>query len=192
MQQILITCREASVAAILLLPVYLLIKKFRLWNWRKCSAYYLFAVYLAAVYAAVGLPDITYYRYHPHFNFIPFLYMFSDMETTILNVILFFPLGLLLPVIWQDYRKAWRTFLLGFCMTFSIELLQIFTLRATDVNDLMTNFLGTILGFCCWSLLKITFFRNHISDSSNELAVVFISAFGIMFFIYPFIIHLVT
>ena len=161
-------------------------------NWSKCSAYYLFAIYLAAVYAAVGLPDVTYYRFYPHFNIIPFQYMFSDMETTVLNVLLFFPLGLLLPVIWKDFRKACRTILFGICMTSAIELLQIFTFRATDINDLMTNTLGTVLGYCCWKLLKLKFFKDHVSDNNKEFTAVCISAFGVMYFFYPFANLLIT
>ena len=37
--------------------------------------------------------------------------------------------------------------LLGFLTSLSIEVLQIFTFRATDVDDLITNVTGTIIGY---------------------------------------------
>jgi glycopeptide antibiotics resistance protein len=138
------------------------------------------------MYAAVGLPDITYFRYHPHFNFSPFLYMFPDLETTILNVVLFIPLGFYMPLLWKRFRSFLLTILLGFSITVLIELLQIFTYRATDINDLITNTVGTILGFIAGRIALLLFPNIHPSENTKDIWIVFGSSFGVMFLIYPF------
>jgi len=149
--------------------------------------YLTFAIYLCAMYAAVGLPDITYYRYSPHFNFVPFLYMFSAWETTLLNVLLFLPLGFFLPVLWSDFKSPVKTIFFGFLITFAIELLQIFTYRATDINDLMTNTLGTAIGYCIGIITRKLFPAITPEKDRKNMTLVFGSAFFVMFFIYPFL-----
>ena len=149
MYQILITCREASIASIPLIPLYIILNRYYYQDFKRSIYCLLFSIYLAAMYAAVGLPDITYYRYSPRYNFIPFFYMFSAWETTLLNVILFLPMGLFLPVLWSRMNSFGKTVGFGFCVSLLIEILQIFTYRATDINDIMTNTFGTCIGFLC-------------------------------------------
>ena len=81
-------------------------------------------------------------------NLIPF--SSEGFATYILNIIMFMPLGFLLPLIWRRYREMGRTVLTGFCMSLSIELSQLFCLRVTDIDDLTMNTLGTAVGFGCW------------------------------------------
>ena len=105
------------------------------------------ALIAAGVDAVVGLPCITYIRLDFNYNFVPFLHMFSDYRSSLLNVLLFVPLGFFLPLFWKKFSAFGHTLLFGFCTSLLIELLQIFTFRATDVNDLMTNTVGTVLGY---------------------------------------------
>ena len=147
MHQILISCREALIAAIPLVPIFWTLDRCIIHRKKRSFLYLIFAIYLAGMYATVGLPDITYYRYSPRFNFKPFLYMFSAWDTTFLNILLFVPLGWFLSVLWKTFRSPLKTILFGFCTSCMIELLQIFTYRATDVNDLITNTFGTMLGY---------------------------------------------
>lgn len=187
MQQILITCREAAIAAFPLIPIFLILQRYFIHDRKRSIAYFLFAVYLSAMYAAVGLPDITYYRYCPRLNLIPFQYMFSAWETTLLNVLLFIPLGFFLPILWKKFTSPVKTISLGFATSLLIELFQIFTYRATDINDLMTNTLGTVLGYLAGIATSKNFSLLSNNESSKEVAIVFGIAFGVMFFIYPFI-----
>lgn len=187
MYQILISCQEAVIAAIPLVPIYLVLYRRKIRHKNRTIVYLLFSIYLSTMYAAVGLPDITYFRYSPRFNLIPFRYMFTASESTLLNVFLFLPLGFLMPVLWKEYKSSSKTILLGFCISLSIELLQILTYRATDINDLITNTFGTYLGY----LTAIVTLRAMpaISPESDhqDIFLVFATSFGVMFFIYPFI-----
>lgn len=138
---------EAGVAAVVLVPLFLVVNRFYFHDLGRTIGYLIFAVYLAGVDAVVGLPCITYIRLDFNYNFVPFLHMFSDYRSSLLNVLLFVPLGFFLPLFWKKFSAFGYTLLFGFCTSLLIELLQIFTFRATDVNDLMTNTVGTVLGY---------------------------------------------
>jgi len=187
MHEIIVTCREATIAALPMVPLFYLLNRYCLFNPRRSFIYLCFAVYLSAMYAAVGLPDVTYVRFHPRVNLIPFQYMFTAWESTVLNVLLFLPLGVFLPVLWTEFRCWWKTIGLGLFVSAAIETLQIFTYRATDVNDLMTNTLGTIVGYLIGLLLLRCFPRLQPTSAGKDIGVVFGSVFGVMFFVFPFL-----
>ncbi|MFR2043249.1 MAG: VanZ family protein [Oscillospiraceae bacterium] len=138
---------EAGVAAVILVPLFLVVNRIYFHDLGRTVGYLIFAIYLAGVDAVVGLPCITYIRLGFNYNFVPFLYMFSDCKNSLLNVLLFVPLGFFLPLFWKKFSAFGYTLLFGFCTSLLIELLQIFTFRATDVNDLITNTVGTVLGY---------------------------------------------
>ena len=67
----------------------------------------------------------------------------------LLNVILFLPLGVLLPVIWERLRKWYWTLISGFGFSLCIETAQYVWHRGMfDVDDIFTNTLGAMLGYC--------------------------------------------
>jgi len=168
-----------------LLIILLLRIKFRR-NTRQFLAYASFAVYLSAVYALTGLPTVLFVRFDPSVSLIPFAGMMNDLKNAILNVLLFLPLGFLLPLLWQTYRDFRKTLCFGFALTLCIELLQIFTFRATDINDIITNTLGTCLGF----LTAALFLRKRPVQTGNELRDCFFligMTAAVMFFVQPLI-----
>ena len=138
------------------------------------------------VYAMAGLPNITYVRFDPNFNFIPFQYFFSD-RTSLLNVFLFMPLGVFLPILRSKFRNFLPTVIFGLLMSVFIETFQIFTLRATDINDLITNTSGTILGFFLGKLILKCFPQLVLTEEKNELKTVCLSVLMVMFFLQPFL-----
>ena len=75
------------------------------------------------------------------------------------NVLAFMPFGFLLPLIWKNFRNAKKVVLMGFLMSLAIEICQLFNLRATDIDDLMMNTLGALVGYCCWKVFSLIF-RN--------------------------------
>lgn len=179
-------CLDASIAAVLLIPVFVLLNKYHYRNSTRTVLYFFFAVYLSAMFAVVGLPDIRYIRFDPHFNFVPFRYMFSDFLNSFLNVVLFFPMGLLLPLFWIRFHTVAATVLFGFQISFFIEALQIFTYRASDVNDLITNTFGTLMGWITARLLLCFLPGIHPSESRHDVYTICAAAFAVMYFIQPF------
>ena len=187
MTRILSMCFDAAVAALILIPLFLWLDGRYFHDRKRMAGYILFAVYLSGMFAVVGLPDIRYVRFDPRYNMVPFLYMFSDLTNTVLNVVLFLPLGFFLPVFWERFLPFPRAVLFGFFTSALIESLQVFTYRATDINDLMTNTLGTFLG---WVLAR--FALKLVSGWTpghriREVYVVCGAAFAVMFFLQPFL-----
>lgn len=176
--------------ALLLIPVYWILNKICFHNAGKSTLYYLFSCYLSVVYVLVGLPNITYIRPELNLNLLPFVGMIEDWKNSILNILLFVPLGVMLPVLWRKFRKLRNTVLLGFGMSLAIELLQILTFRATDVNDLITNTFGAYSGFLCARLLlqKSTRLRCLVDEeNTGEFVIVLAAVLLPMFFVYPFL-----
>ena len=73
---------------------------------------------------------------------------------TILNVVLFAPLGFFLPLLYKKYSHISTVALTGFLFSLSIEIVQMFGRGATDINDLITNTVGACLGFFIYQLLN--------------------------------------
>lgn len=187
MSRVVAMCLEAGIASILLIPAFAVLNKRSFHDRNRTILYLLFALYLAAVDAVVGLPSIKFIRFQPNINLKPFQYMFSDYKNSFLNVLLFMPLGFFLPVLWQTFRKLRWTVLFGFGTSLLIEVLQIFTFRATDVNDLMTNTLGTVLG---WGIARILLHLVpgiHPQEDTTDLYWVCGVTFAIVFFLQPFL-----
>ena len=145
--------------AAVLLPVMLVCHFARFHSVKKTLLYTLFALYLCEMCSLVGLPSVTYIRFDVNVNWIPLQDIWE--VHSLLNVLLFVPLGFFLPMLWQRWSLK-QAALEGFFLSLTIELLQIFTFRATDINDLITNTLGTILGYCLALAVKKCFPRLPI------------------------------
>jgi Glycopeptide antibiotics resistance protein len=72
------------------------------------------------------------------------------------NIVMFAPFGFFPSLLWRKFhlgKAAWLTFNISFC----IEIVQLFIKgRATDIDDLILNTLGGIVGWCVyWLFIKI-------------------------------------
>jgi glycopeptide antibiotics resistance protein len=64
------------------------------------------------------------------------------------------PLGFLLPLLWKRFEKMRLTLLFGFLLSLAIEIAQLLTHRATDIDDILMNTLGTIIGYYLYICIK--------------------------------------
>lgn len=71
----------------------------------------------------------------------------------LLNIGLFVPLGVLLPLIGARFRKWCWMLAGGFGLSLFIEVAQMFSGNLTDVDDLFNNTLGAMLGWCAVMLV---------------------------------------
>lgn len=76
------------------------------------------------------------------------------------NLLILVPLGVGLPMVWERFRPLAPTLLAGFGVTLGIELSQVVIslmvgvpYRAFDVDDLILNTLGVIIGWLGWRVL---------------------------------------
>lgn len=73
----------------------------------------------------------------------------------VLNIILFMPLGFLLPFMSRRLRNPLAVVTAGFVFSACIEASQLLNLRATDIDDLIMNTAGTAAGFLIWLILYL-------------------------------------
>lgn len=174
------------------LPLLILV----FWLLRKCgllckactACYFVFAAYLCAVFTLVGFPSILSVTLDLSANWIPFWGLLSDFRNACLNVLLFIPFGFLLPVLWEGYRGLKETAVRGLLLSCLIEGLQLFTFRTTDVNDLLTNTLGSVLGFLLARAVTRGFTKWVCNQSRRRDAVILmLASMGVMFLGQPFV-----
>ena len=84
-------------------------------------------------------------------NLLPFSRQI-DIAGYLLNIVLLVPFGLLAPLIWPRLRSAGRTAAAGALFSLLIEISQLFTNRSPDVDDLLLNTLGAVLGWLLYRL----------------------------------------
>lgn len=121
----------------------------RRWGWMA-----LLVLYLNAMYIVIGVPGIQYIRWDPTINLIPFQdFTPSNIVGMVLNIVMFAPLGFLLPAYFERYRQWQHTLAAGIVTSLTVETIQLLTFRATDVDDLLMNTLGTVVGFLAAKLI---------------------------------------
>ena len=124
---------------------------YRKWEFKPFCVKLIFAFYAIALFSVVGVPAVGIFQMDFGLNLIPFADIvnspFAYMKNTILNIILFIPMGFFVPAVWKNYRSFKTMFFMGLAVSLGIELLQIFTFRLTDIDDLITNTAGTVLGY---------------------------------------------
>ena len=178
-------------AAITLFVALTVLKLTCLRGRKKTALYFLFSLYLCAVYEIVGLLNISYiqyFRFEPNVNYVPFLGIVEDARNSLLNVLLFVPLGVVLPLIWDQYRVFWKTALFGLFLSMAVELAQMFFGRTTDINDLIMNTCGAMLGYACACPV---FHKVRAGKRNDSVLLVMLSA-AVMFFIQPFVLELLN
>jgi glycopeptide antibiotics resistance protein len=118
---------------------------------------------------------------------LPFVGMIYDVKNSILNVLLFVPLGMFLSFLCDKYTKLKNTLLLGVLTTLTVEFLQFFTYRKTDINDVITNSAGTVIGFWIATLIIKKLPKAQAKGSVKEILTISAITLCIMFFFQPFV-----
>lgn len=180
---------ELIAAIIILIPILFLYHTVIFHNVRKTLAYSIFTLYLAEIGVLVGFPNIIGIKIVLSFNIVPFLGILSDFRNSYLNILLFVPLGIFLPCLWQEYRAMKKIVLFGSVTSLGVEVSQIFTMRATDVNDLITNVTGTVIGYLIGKVIvKKISWLDSLETKEGELYLLCGTVIAVMFFIQPFIL----
>lgn len=121
--------------------------------------------------------DIRFY-----INYIPFVETvkmftneFSDIHIALYNVIgnilLFIPLGFCIPLFFNKKNKLSKVILYGFTASLTIEVLQIFTpFNTTDIDDIIFNTFGSILGFIIFNIFYRIFKNTKIEEFIKNLS----------------------
>ncbi len=113
---------------------------------------YVFLLFCSTViFRATG--ETRQYDFHPFWS-----YSRPDLLVeNIMNVVVFIPVGLLLGIAFKQ-TTWWKDLLLGCGISITIESLQFFLMRGfSELDDVMHNTLGCLIGFGFMIILRIIF-----------------------------------
>lgn len=182
------TLIEALSALLVLIPLFLILNRVRFHSGKRALLYFLFASYLAAVYHLTGLPTVLFLTFDVNLNLVPTALFTKELVLSLLNVAMFVPLGFFLPLLWKKYRRLKNTLLFGVGATVFIELAQLFTYRATDINDVITNTAGALLGYLLFLLAhKLRPVGIAPAKERGDLLLILAVTAAGMFFVQPLI-----
>lgn len=98
-------------------------------------------------------------------NFVPFdtirrytsfRYFGISAVNLIGNVIMFVPFGFLLPLLWKKLQRFWLVGCIGAGGSCFIECVQLFIDRSVDIDDVILNTAGVVLGyFLLWTWIRM-------------------------------------
>lgn len=121
-------------------------------------------------------------RTERHFNLIPLRTIWGYVQTDnelvsdwgqvanlnlLANILLFAPIGFLLPLLRPGRVGLKHVAVAGLAISGGIEIIQFFTGRSADVDDVLLNLLGVCSGYL--ALVAYQRFRNRVaSDAVSE------------------------
>ena len=71
------------------------------------------------------------------------------------NILMFVPTGIILPIIFKRLNNIFKVTLSGAFLSLCIEILQLpFPSRSSDIDDLILNTSGVIIGYIIYKLFK--------------------------------------
>ena len=94
-------------------------------------------------------------------NLLPFVYLFDypNLREALLNFIgntaMFIPIGVIWPIVYKKLDTPWKVIAAGVGFSLCIEVLQLpFYDRVSDIDDLILNSLGYVIGYGLYCLVK--------------------------------------
>lgn len=123
---------------------------------------FVFCVYLLFLYSIVIGFDIRFNNIERHFNLLPFVRIVKDLLygyewvrlQIILNIFLTVPFGFLFPILNRKSASVGKILLWTTSLSAVIEVFQFWIGRSADINDLLLNSLGGIIGYSLLVVLK--------------------------------------
>ena len=118
---------------------------------------YIFLLFCSTViFRTTG--ETRQYDFHPFWSYKAIQEGKEDLlAENIMNVVVFIPVGLLLSIAFKQVTW-WKALLIGCGISVTIEALQFFLMRGfSEVDDVMHNTLGCLLGYGIITILRIIF-----------------------------------
>lgn len=142
-----------------------------------CILTFAFAIYIFGVFHFTGTGTLFNIKMYGiqlgknQINIVPFSNEI-DIIAYLLNIVLFIPFGFLIPLIWPKYNKVSEIIVSSGAFSLIIEVSQLLNNRRTDIDDLIMNILGAIIGyaiFCLfesvtsWSINQETYYKYEVA-----------------------------
>lgn len=102
-------------------------------------------------------------------NYIKYSGFLHTMINIVGNIIIFVPFGILVAEIFPKTRKFFNIFLISVCTSFFVEFIQFFIGRSVDIDDLMLNVCGSMIGYFIWKkFLRFKFAKKKKKRIRHE------------------------
>ncbi|MDE6314323.1 MAG: VanZ family protein [Lachnospiraceae bacterium] len=85
----------------------------------------------------------------------------KQFTQTLANILMFVPLGFIFPIAFTKAQKLWKSTLCMALFSFLIEFIQYFIGRSADIDDLMLNTFGGMLGYGVFYAFFKLFHKEH-------------------------------
>lgn len=109
-------------------------------------------VYRGSPYAQIELDPIASYRRALN---APLPLARIEIRNAVLNILMFVPLGYLLPMLSKKFARLLILLSVAFLFTLSIELLQLVTARGVfSIEDMLHNILGAAIGLLAYKVFN--------------------------------------
>ncbi len=122
----------------------------------------LFVIYILLLFGLVTNTDIQSYGH----NFIPFKEILrhpigsSNFYLNVIgNIMIFVPFGFFISL-YLDSQKVNRPLLITFITSLTIELVQVFINRSFDIDDILLNCTGGVIGFLLY--IGLSAIKRHL------------------------------
>ena len=129
------------------------------------TAVFVFCYYLFGILTVTGIGYTSTISFRPKISIIPFLGMISGPIDTILNLVLFVPLGFFLPLLYKKYHHIKNVVLTG---------------------------LGYLIYYLLSKILPINFRKRLQSENVNDMVEIMLYAiyiFIVMITVQPWVVH---
>ena len=150
-------------------------------------AFYIMAVfYVTDVGTLYDVMKIQYKDLKDQINLMPFSGKISTIGY-LLNIFMFIPFGFLLSVMWEKMRKISYVVLAGLLFSAFIELSQLPSGRSADIDDLILNTIGAVVGFFLykvWDKVTKSKFQLVVYADIAELPIYILTLFFGRFFLF--------
>lgn len=94
----------------------------------------------------------------------------SQWRNIILNILMFVPLGFILPLLFKKCERWYITYSIGLGATLFIEALQYISKRGVfELDDIVNNALGCIIGYGVIMLIKSIFRRKEKREKNSTI-----------------------
>jgi len=149
-----------------------------------------FVMYILCLFQVVTFQDVSW----SGSNFIPFREIMRYKVGTKLffrnifgNVLLFMPYGFFTGY-YLKIRKPWISIILVMVASLSIEITQLIIGRVFDVDDIMLNLIGGILGFYVYHILDLIedIMPKYLKKDwlISIIVIIFIVLIGVVIFVW--------
>lgn len=148
------------IISILYLPILFVLKKKGKSPIRQLSYIGLICSIFLIIFATILFVPINLHPEEHILNLNPLNWLENTDSTQqfivekIPNILIFIPLGFFIPIVYREKRKILKTIMVCFILTFSVEFIQYFIGRSADIVDVISNLLGSILGYWIFRIMN--------------------------------------